>query len=167
MRNPSRTIRSWIAGLVVILLSVPFEPIAVAAPAQNSPAPATQGTPAQPQGASDPQDRPRDPTGETGKKTPTAPDPSAANSEISPELPSQSGGQDPQQNEPAKPVGTAAAPYEKTTGVAASRPAGAVIAPAKQRRVRTFLIRMGIVIGAGVAVGTVAALSHASPSRPQ
>ncbi len=71
-----------------------------------------------------------------------------------------------QQNEPAKPVGTAAAPYEKTTGVAASRPAGAVIAPAKQRRVRTFLIRMGVVIGAAAAIGTVAALSHASPSRP-
>ena len=66
-----------------------------------------------------------------------------------------------------KPVGTAAAPYEKTTGVAASRPAGAVIAPAKQRRARSILIRVGIVVGAAVAVGTVMALSHGSPSRPQ
>jgi hypothetical protein len=167
MRNPSRTIRSWIAGLVVIVLSVPFEPIAVAAPAQDGSAPPAQAAPAQPQSATSAQDRPQDPAGETGKKTAPAPGQNAANSENSPALPSQSSNQEPQQNEPAKPVGTAAAPYEKTTGVAASRPAGAVIAPAKQRRVRTFLIRMGIVIGAGVAVGTVAALSHASPSRPQ
>jgi hypothetical protein len=66
----------------------------------------------------------------------------------------------------AMPVGTAAAPVEKASGVAASRPAGAVIAPAKQRRARAILIRMSIVIGAAVAVGTVVALSRASSSRP-
>lgn len=65
------------------------------------------------------------------------------------------------------PVGTAAAPYEKGIGVAASRPAGAVIAPAKQRRNRSFLIRIGLVVGACVAVGTVVGLSKASPSQPQ
>jgi hypothetical protein len=70
------------------------------------------------------------------------------------------------QNASHKPVGTAAAPYEKTTGVAASRPAGAVIAPAKQRRARSILIRVGVIVGAAVAVGTVVALSKASPSRP-
>jgi hypothetical protein len=70
------------------------------------------------------------------------------------------------QNSAQKPVGSAAAPYEKTTGVAASRPAGAVIAPAKQRRARSFLIRVSIVVGAAVAIGTVVALSHGSPSRP-
>jgi len=65
-----------------------------------------------------------------------------------------------------KPVGTAAAPYEKTTGVAASRPAGAVIAPAKQRRAHSILIRVGVVVGAAVAIGTVFALTRGSPSRP-
>jgi len=70
------------------------------------------------------------------------------------------------QNETPKPVGTAAAPYEKTTGVAASRPAGAVIAPAKQRRARSILIRVGVIVGGAVAIGTVVALSHGSPSRP-
>ena len=65
-----------------------------------------------------------------------------------------------------QPVGTAAAPYEPVTGVAASRPAGAAIAPAKQRRVRTFLISLGVIAGAGIAVGSVMALSHGSPSRP-
>jgi len=64
------------------------------------------------------------------------------------------------------PVGTAVAPYEKTTGVGASRPAGAVIAPAKQRRARSFAIRVAIVVGAAVAIGTVVALSRGSSSRP-
>jgi hypothetical protein len=71
-----------------------------------------------------------------------------------------------QQPAPAQPVGTAAAPYEKTMGVAASRPAGAAIAPAKQKRVRTILISVGVIVAAGVAVGTVAGLSHASSSHP-
>jgi hypothetical protein len=66
----------------------------------------------------------------------------------------------------ANPVGTAAAPAAPVTGIAAARPAGAAIAPAKQRRARTIMIRISIVIGAAVAVGTVAALSHASPSHP-
>jgi hypothetical protein len=73
---------------------------------------------------------------------------------------------DPQQTPPQKPVGTAAAPDEKPVGVAASRPAGAVIAPAKQKRVRIILIRTAIILGAAVAVGTVVALSKGSPSRP-
>jgi hypothetical protein len=64
------------------------------------------------------------------------------------------------------PVGTAAAPVAKPTGVAASRPAGAVIAPSKQRRAKTIMIRVGIIVGAGVAIGTVAALSRGSSSRP-
>ena len=63
-------------------------------------------------------------------------------------------------------VGTAAAPYEKASGVTASRPAGAVIAPAKQRRVRRIFIRVSILAAAGAALGAVALLSHASPSRP-
>jgi hypothetical protein len=64
------------------------------------------------------------------------------------------------------PVGTAAAPAEPVTGVAATRPTGAAIAPAKQRRARAILIRVSIVLGAAVAVGTVVALSRSSPSRP-
>ncbi|MGH9615941.1 MAG: hypothetical protein ACRD28_04295, partial [Acidobacteriaceae bacterium] len=71
-----------------------------------------------------------------------------------------------QQNNTTQPVGTAAAPYEKTTGIPASMPAGAVIAPAKQRRARSILIRVGLIVGAAVAVGTVVALSKGSPSRP-
>jgi hypothetical protein len=65
-----------------------------------------------------------------------------------------------------EPVGTAAAEMPNTTGVAASKPAGAAIAPAKQRRVRILFIKVAAVVGAGVAVGTVAALASGSPSRP-
>jgi hypothetical protein len=72
-----------------------------------------------------------------------------------------------EQKGPPAPVGTAVAPYEKGIGVAASRPAGAVIAPAKQRRTRSFVIKVGLLVGAAVAVGTVVALSKASPSQPQ
>jgi hypothetical protein len=73
------------------------------------------------------------------------------------------------QNQPPvqpQPAGTAAARTVPTNGVAASRPAGAAIAPAKQRQRRSLLIKMGAVVGAGVALGTVMALSSGSPSRP-
>jgi anti-anti-sigma factor len=70
------------------------------------------------------------------------------------------------QSETQAPLGTAAATFVKTTGVAASKPAGVAIAPAKQRRARSILIKVGIIAGAGVAVGTVVALASASPSRP-
>lgn len=65
-----------------------------------------------------------------------------------------------------RPVGTAVAPSEATSGVTASRPAGAVIAPAKQRRVHSIFIKIAVVVAAGAAIGAVVALSHSSPSRP-
>lgn len=106
------------------------------------------------------------PVAESQKQPPAAPNPTtAATSTQQPAASSQSNGQQ-QPSGAENPLGTAVAPYARTTGVAGSRPAGAVIAPAKQRRVRTFLIKIGVVVGAGVAIGTVLALSHASPSRP-
>ena len=67
---------------------------------------------------------------------------------------------------PQRPVGTAAAEPTHAGGVAASQPAGVAIAPAKQRRVRTIVIRTAALIGAGVAVGTVVALTEATGSKP-
>ena len=67
---------------------------------------------------------------------------------------------------PQRPVGTAAAETSNASGVAASQPAGVAIAPAKQRRVRTMVLRIGALVGAGVAVGTVVALTQATPSKP-
>jgi hypothetical protein len=80
---------------------------------------------------------------------------------------------EPVQNQPAqsqppaqKPVGTAAAEAPNTSGIAASQPAGVAVAPAKQHRVRTIVLRTGAIIGAGVAVGTVVALTSATSSKP-
>jgi hypothetical protein len=70
------------------------------------------------------------------------------------------------QSTPQKPVGTAAAEAPNASGVAASQPAGVAIAPAKQHRVRTIVLRTGAIIGAGVAVGSVVALTAATPGKP-
>jgi hypothetical protein len=130
--------RKHMAGCLVLLLAFPLAETAAALPQQA---------------AGDPQSQ-------------TAPSPQAVPPDsASVNQPAQADAQQ-QQNGDTQPVGTAAAPLEKTSGVAASRPAGAVIAPAKQRRARAILIRVSIVIGAAVAVGTVVALSRASPSRP-
>jgi hypothetical protein len=83
----------------------------------------------------------------------------------SPVVPDKTTAVQPQNTSPA-PVGTAAAPYEKPEGAPASRPAGAAIAPAKQRRVKSFAIKTALVVGAGVAIGVVVAASLGSSSRP-
>jgi hypothetical protein len=67
---------------------------------------------------------------------------------------------------PQKPVGTAAAEPTHAGGIAASQPAGVAIAPAKQRRTRTIVIRTAAIIGAAVAVGTVVGLTEATGSKP-
>ena len=101
---------------------------------------------------------------------PSAPQPAnqaqtQSNPPAPPAAPAQS--QDATQNtQNNQPLGTAAAPAIKPEGVAVSRPAGAAIAPAKQRRVRQWAIRVGLLVGAGIAIGTVAALSLGSPARP-
>lgn len=65
-----------------------------------------------------------------------------------------------------RPVGTAAAEAPKVSGITAAEPAGIAIAPAKQHRVRTLAIKVGAIIGAGAAIGTVIALTEATPSKP-
>lgn len=67
---------------------------------------------------------------------------------------------------PQKPTGTAAAESPDTSGIAASEPAGVAIAPAKQRRTRILVLKIGALVGAGVAVGSVVALTAATPSKP-
>jgi hypothetical protein len=72
----------------------------------------------------------------------------------------------PQNVSPQKPVGTAAAEASNVNAIAASQPAGVAIAPAKQRRVRTIILKTGAIIGAGVAIGAVVALTAATPPKP-
>jgi hypothetical protein len=70
------------------------------------------------------------------------------------------------QSSTSKPEGTAAAGTNPATGVAASQPAGMAIAPVKQRRTRTIVLRTGAILGAGVALGSVFALTQGTSSKP-
>ena len=150
-----------IALVLAVLFAAQF---AAAAPSQQQQVvsnPQLQGTPTS---TTEPQD----------SDTPNAPRPQdavqdgQANASQSTSNSSQSttSEQHPNPPSPSQPVGTAAAPYEKPAGVAASRPSGAVIAPGKQRREHAIVIRIAIVVGAAIAVGTVAALSRSSSGRP-
>ena len=167
-----RVSASWqqrqIAGCLVILLAVPF---AEAAATRPQPAPSGQQAQTAPSAQTQNSDSTIDKPAANTTQPEASPNGSGAassqkinQSQSSSPLPT---APDQQQNGTSNPVGTAAAPYDRTTGVAASRPAGAVVAPAKQKRTRSFLIRVGLVVGAGVAVGTVVALSAGSPSRPR
>lgn len=73
---------------------------------------------------------------------------------------------EPSQAAPQTPVGTAVAETPMASGVAASEPAGVAIAPAKQRRARTIILKTGAIIGAAVALGVVIGLTEATPSKP-
>jgi hypothetical protein len=70
------------------------------------------------------------------------------------------------QEKPQRPVGTAAAEAPRVTGITAAEPAGVAIAPAKQRRVRTIVLKVGAIVGAGAALGTVIALTAGTSSKP-
>lgn len=140
---------------LAVLLSVPLchaqQQTQQQTPPANAPPAQTQT-----QNSSAPPPKPSPNTTEPGSPDIQAPAPSSQTTTSTPQT-------TPQEQQP---VGTAAAPYEKPIGSAVSRPAGAAIAPGKQRRRRTFLIKVGLVVGAAVAVGTVVALSKGSPARP-
>lgn len=171
MRIAEWLTKRTIAGCVALLLAAPSIKAAAAPLQQAVPAPPGQSAIA----AGEPENnsnrgsgKPEADAGPPEAALPDAPEPAQSPSR-------NQGGQsdssqpspDQQQNGAAKPVGTAAAPYEMPTGVAGSRPAGAAIAPAKQRRVRAIVIGVGVILAAGVALGTVAAVSHTSPSQPR
>lgn len=144
---------------LAILMMLPLENVAEAQAQSAAPTPQVSQSGA----ANPPQDASSSANGASGTASgdsyPDAPSPASSQS-------GDSRTNQEQQNEQTKPLGTAAAPYTKPTGVMGSKPAGAVIAPAKQRRVHAILISVGIVAAAGIAIGTVAALSKGSPSRP-
>jgi len=72
----------------------------------------------------------------------------------------------PAQQRPANPLGTATAQQGATRGGVASRPAGEAIAPAKQRQVRSLLIKVGLLAAGAAAVGTVVGLTRGTSSVP-
>jgi hypothetical protein len=168
MKISGSWIKRQIAGLLVMLLAVPFGVAATPPPQQSLLVLQPEGVSelhVQSQGL---ENRPSRTVADTNQSEETYPDsPGAAQSEATGKTAqSSTPGAEQQQTPAPQPVGVAVAPYEKNTGVAASRPAGAVIAPAKQRRAHSILIRVSIVVGAAVAIGTVVALSSASHSKP-
>jgi len=153
-----------IAGCLVLLLLVPFVS-ASALPLQD------QNSGAQAGPVSSVQAQSPDANDQKAKVEPSQPEnlpnsPGSVRSQVAENNSPFSGQQSSSKEQTQEPAGTAAAESVETTGVAASKPAGAAIAPAKQRRTRSILIKVGALVGAGVAVGTVVALSSASPSRP-
>jgi cytoskeletal protein RodZ len=71
-----------------------------------------------------------------------------------------------EQKQATEPVGAAAAEKVPTAGGAASKPAGAAIAPAKQHQTRSLLIKIGAIAAGGIAAGTIYALSKGTSSKP-
>jgi anti-anti-sigma factor len=167
-KSSGRWLSRQIAGCLVLLLVTPFA-AASASPQQTNPGPLADAS--APQAQSQNSESGAQPVNSEPFQPETLPNsPSSVRSQtVDDNRPFSA--QQPSPNQPQsgtqEPVGTAAAQFVKTTGVAASKPAGAAIAPAKQRRARSILIKVGVIVGAGIAVGTVVALSSASPSRPR
>lgn len=95
---------------------------------------------------------------------PNAPSAQAAQSAQAP--PTDSAAKPAPQKQDQNPLGAAAAQQGVTAGGAASKPAGNAIAPAKQRQMRSFLIKLGAIAAGGAAIGTVVALSRGTKSTP-
>jgi hypothetical protein len=143
----NRTLARIVCGLLIAVLSGAAEPLL----AQESSAPQSSGQTQNP---------PKPPI-----ELPDSPGRSTQQAPPAQQTPGQpQNGSAPQSNGP-QPSGTAAAPSVPVTGGAASQPAGVAIAPPKQRQIRSLLIKLGFIAGAGVALGTVAALTAASPSH--
>lgn len=73
---------------------------------------------------------------------------------------------DQQEQKLERPVGTAAAEAPKVSGITAAQPAGVAIAPAKQKRARAIVIKVGAIVGGAAALGAVVALTRSTPSKP-
>jgi len=99
---------------------------------------------------------------EPAAQNPATPNPESSTESL-PATPAPQTKPEPQMQEP---LGAATAEGVPTVGGAASRPAGEAIAPSKQNQRRSLLLKMGLIAAAGVAAGTVYALSKGTPSRP-
>jgi predicted lipid-binding transport protein (Tim44 family) len=83
-----------------------------------------------------------------------------------PDAPQAQSTQTPSSQQPATvPSGVAGAKAPNVKGAPVAQPAGAAIAPVRQRGHRSLLIKLGLLAGAGAAVGSVVALSEKSPAR--
>ncbi|HEY3705926.1 MAG TPA: hypothetical protein VGL22_12740 [Terracidiphilus sp.] len=146
-----------VAAALVLLVAAQMSE-AEMLPVQEQQAAQQQQAPAQSNTAQD--------TAKPGADAPQAPEPAPQQNGQQAEPGFATRSQDPPAQNVQQPVGTAAGPYAKPSGVAGSRPSGAAIAPAKQKHVKAILIRVGLIVGGAAAVGAVVGLSKSSPSRP-
>lgn len=161
-----------ITGVLILSLTITFcglpQMVQAQTANQQQPAAQTPETASQPQaesgqnsnqqpGVVNPSQAPLSPVPPSSQELPNAPSSTSPAAKAAPQE---------QQQKVQQPLGTAAAQAGITAGGAASKPAGNAIAPAKQRQVRSFLIKLGAVAAAGVAIGTVVALSKGSSSKP-
>jgi len=63
-------------------------------------------------------------------------------------------------------LGTAVAPAPAVLPTAAAEPSGIAVAPAKQRRVRKIVLKVGVLVAAGAALSAVLILSETTASKP-
>lgn len=152
------------------------QPATTQAPQANTPpsatAPSTATQEQQPQQGSNPTGTSVNPSQGPLQPVTTYPDASGAQQEQQPSAttaPAQTTAvpEGPQpKKQPSEPVGAASAESVPTAGGAAAKPAGVAIAPAKQHQTRSLLFKIGAVVAAGAALGTVYALSHSTSSTP-
>lgn len=170
----NRTMSRVVAGVLVLIVSSATEPLLAQQASGQGSAPASQQAPAQ--GSA-----PTQPAPAQGSAPPSQQAPPGQSTLPPIELPENPGqnsnrNQTPAVEQPApqstapqpglqQPNGTAVAPPVEVSGGAASKPAGAAIAPPKQRQIHSLLIKLGFLAGAGVAIGTVVGLSAASPGH--
>jgi hypothetical protein len=147
----------WFTKTLAVLLALILSGALHLAHAQSSgaagqPAAGTQASPASP-GVVNPAQGPLEPVPPAAESSGQSPNPAP------PAAPT------PQANT-KPPVGAAVGQTGRTLGGPASKPAGYAIAPAKQNQSRVFWIKVGVVAAAGVALGTVIALSRGTGSKP-
>lgn len=156
--------RSIAVALMLLLCGVPQ------LIAQTQPSPPPQQTQTAPSGQSgvvpDPAQGPLQPVPTPEPQqfpdAPSAAQPAPATTP-QPSQPAAAPQQRPATNEP---VGTAAAPAPTVSGGPASKPAGTAIAPAKQRQVRSLVLKIGAIAAAGATLGIVYGLTRSTPSVP-
>jgi hypothetical protein len=158
--------RGWVVnGALIFVLSGAIVmsaeplPLSLQEPDQTRPTQVPDDSSKPPQSAASPH-QDNSPTAPVHHELPDAPAPAQ------PVQQSQNQSSAQPQNPASVTSGAAGAKAPPVKGVPASRPVGAAIAPAKQHQRRSLLIKVGLVAGAAVAVGSAVALSKASPSKP-
>jgi len=145
--------RGFLKGFSVVLLGGAFV-VSSGMPLLASPQQSSDSNAApQQQPAAQPQPEQQQPAGQS--QTSSLPDAPQAQTQTPTE----------QQPTPA-PSGSAGAKATTVKGAPVAQPTGAAIAPARQRGHHSLLVKVGLLAGAGIAVGTAVALAERSPSRP-